>query len=166
LQQEEEGGPDPEKQQLQQMVQQLQGVIQSKAAEKQAEAQAKGQIDLQKTQLQESAETQRHREDNETKLAVAELGAKMDRLALFLEERARLGVQGADQIAQHTDIQHEAVQNELDRQHEKELALQQHAQALQQGAQGHQQALEQGQQAGEQQMAQNEQQAALQPKAE
>lgn len=31
--------------------------------------------------------------DNETKIAVAELGAKIERLALFLEERARVGVQ-------------------------------------------------------------------------
>lgn len=39
------------------------------------------------------AQLEAKKADNETKLAVAELGAKVERLALFLEERARLGVQ-------------------------------------------------------------------------
>jgi len=60
--------------------------------------------------------------DNETKLAVAELGAKVDRLALFLEERARVGVQG----------------------HEVGMAAMQQQHALEMGEQGHAQSLEAG----------------------
>lgn len=59
LQPQEDGGPNPQVMALQQQVMQLQQALESKVAEKQAEAQAKGQIDLQKTQLQEQAESQR-----------------------------------------------------------------------------------------------------------
>lgn len=52
--------------------------------------------------------------DNETKLAVAELGAKVDRLGLFMEERSRLWIHA-----------HEAAQADLDRQHKADLAAQQ-----------------------------------------
>lgn len=149
LQPQEEGGPNPQLQAAQQQIQQLQQALQSKVAEKQAEAQAKGQIDLTKTQLQESADTQRNRENNETKLAVAELGAKMDRLALFLEERARLGVQGADAHAQATDNAHDVGMAALEHQHALAEGQQAHGQALEQGAQGHQAALAQGQQAAD-----------------
>ncbi len=136
LQPQEEGGPDPQLQAAQQKIQALEQAIQSKQAEKQAEVAAKGQFELQKTSLQESAETQRSRENNETKLAVAELGAKVDRLALFLEERARLGVQIQDAHTQATDNAHEAGMAAID-----------HAHALAQGQQDHEQTLEQGQQA-------------------
>jgi portal protein len=86
--------------------------------------------------------------DNETKIAVAELGAKVDRLALFLEERARLGVQAeADRGRAHevamAGVAHQqgleasdqqaataAEQAEANRQHEAEMAKQQ---AQQQG---------------------------------
>lgn len=105
----------------------------------------KNQTDLQKTQMQEQAEMIRNRENNEVKLAVAEIGAKVDRMALFLEERARLGLQMQDQA-------HEVGLTAMEQQHEKDLAAQQH-----------QQGLEQQQQQGVQQMAVNEQQAALQP---
>lgn len=103
----------------------------------------KNRADLEKTKIQESEETKRvqmkqvgddarTRADNETKLAVAELGAKVDRLALFLEERARLGLQAQ-----------EGTESELTRQHERQMAMLEHQQALQQAAQGHQQALQQ-----------------------
>lgn len=106
----------------------------------------KNQSDLEKTKIQESEETKRTmikqqaedsrtRADNETKLAVAELGAKVDRLSLFLEERARLGLQ-----------MQEGTESEMDRQHQRAMAAQQHAQTLQQGDQAHQQALVQGDQ--------------------
>jgi hypothetical protein len=86
--------------------------------------------------------------DNETKIAVAELGAKVDRLALFLEERARLGVQQeADRARAHdvamAGVAHQqglesseqqaataAEQAEANRAHEAEMAKQQ---AQQQG---------------------------------
>jgi len=120
----------------------------------------KNKTDLEKTKIQESEETKRMgmrqqaedsrtRADNETKLAVAELGAKMDRLALFLEERARLGLQ----------IQ-EGTESELQRGHDRQMAEVQHQQQLQQAAQGHQQQLEQGQQGHEQALEQQDQQQA------
>ncbi len=68
----------------------------------------------------EAAKTQA---DNETKLAVAELGAKVDRLALFLEERARLGVQG-----------HEVGMAAVDQQHQREMAESGHARQMEAGA--------------------------------
>ena len=130
--------------------------------------------DLKKAGMQESAETERAmaklqadeektRADNETRLAVAELGAKVDRLALFFEERQRLGVQSHE----HNILTRE-------QQHEREMAAQQHAQALQQGQQqtegaliqgeqGQQHALEQGEQGHAQALDQAAQQAALQP---
>jgi len=120
----------------------------------------KNKTDLEKTKIQESEETKRMgmrqqaedsrtRADNETKLAVAELGAKMDRLALFLEERARLGLQ----------IQ-EGTESEIQRGHDRQMAEVQHQQQLQQAAQGHQQQLEQGQQGHEQALEQQDQQQA------
>jgi hypothetical protein len=86
---------------------------------------------------------------NETKLAVAELGAKIERIALFLEERARLGVQ--DHEAEMAEAEHQrgleasdmahaqglesaeaqaglsAEQAEAQRAHEAEMAAQQGA---------------------------------------
>jgi len=114
----------------------------------------KNLADLKKTQLQETAEThrtqiqtaadlQQHRADNETKLAVAELGAKMDRLALFLEERARLGVQANDNAQAEHDRAHELGMAAVAHEQAMQQGDQQQQNALEQGAQGHQQALEQ-----------------------
>lgn len=125
-----------------------------------AKTQMQSDADLKKTQIQEDAETQRmalkeSREDartaadNETKLAVAELGAKVERLALFLEERARLGVE-----------HNQALQADADRQHEAQLSSQEHAQSLEQSDVQQQQALE-AQQLGHQQAL--EQQVAATP---
>lgn len=115
----------------------------------------KNQTDLHKTQIQEAAENARTQANNETKLAVAELGAKVDRLSLFLEERERLGLQTHEGATMALEHQQETAQTLLEQQHERDMAAQQH-----------QQALEQGQQQGAQQMAQNEQQAALNPPSE
>lgn len=144
----EDGQPSP--QQIQQLMQENQALkqqlgqaakaIQGKQVEKQAEQQGKLQI----ATLQESAETQRNRENNETRLAVAELGAKVDRLALFFEERERLGVHDHDRRLAAADAGHE--------EHMADLA---HRQALTVGAQQHAQGLEAQQQ-----------QAALEPPAE
>jgi len=101
-----------------------------------AKERAKGEIDLRKTTVQEQAEDERNRRDNETKLAVAELGAKMDRLSLFLEERARLGVQdheareseldrGHDAALSHADAEHEAAQVAAQQQHDASMAAMQ-----------------------------------------
>jgi hypothetical protein len=92
--------------------------------------------------LSEAFDTRRAREDNETKLAVAELGAKVDRLALFLEERARLGVQGHDAGMAAADRQHQVGMAQLAHAQALEQGTQDQANALEQGAQAHQQALE------------------------
>ncbi len=105
----------------------------------------KNKTDLEKVKLQEVAESERrraeldskeamNRADNETRLAVAELGAKVDRLTLFLEERNRIGVQLGDQA--------EAA---AAREHEVGMAGMQHQQGLEASQVGHEQALEQAQ---------------------
>ena len=130
------------KQKLSELEQAAQGMhqaLQTKQVENAAKvqiAQGRDAMTLHKTQM-----------DNETKLAVAELGAKVDRLSLFLAERARLGVQTHDEGLAGAQAAHE-------------LQLQQegHAQQLAQGQQtaanqsaladqGQQHSLEQGQQA-------------------
>jgi len=134
LRDEEEGGEDPEKQAMQQQIQQLQQALEGKHAEEQAKQQAQMQIASMKMQSEErqtaaDLEFQRWKiqTEAETKIAVAELGAKVDRLALFLEERARIGTQ-------ETDIAHEATQNEHDRQHEAALSALEHQQAIEQAS--------------------------------
>ncbi len=57
--------------------------------------------------MQEDAESQRAAADRETKITVAELGAKIDRMALFLEERARIGTQQHDMAMASADAAHE-----------------------------------------------------------
>jgi hypothetical protein len=102
--------PSPREQQLQQQLQHVSGQLQQATQiiqTKQIETQAKGEIDLQKTHLQETYEMERNRADNETKIAVAELGAKVDRLALFMEERGRLGLQVSDANEADAQRQHE-----------------------------------------------------------
>ncbi len=63
--------------------------------------------------------------DNETKIAVAELGAKVDRLALFLEERARIGVQSHEGAMASADAGHEMDMARLE--HENTMAQSQQA---------------------------------------
>ncbi len=104
---------------------------------------------LQIAQLHEQAETERHREDNETRLAVAELGAKVDRIGLFLEERARLGAQAHEIGMAGMSHVGDAQQAALSHQQTLQQGQQDHQQALQQAQQGHEHALEQGQQAAD-----------------
>lgn len=112
--------------QLQQENQQLQQQLANGPVEK-------AKIDAASRERIALAQIDAKRADNETKLAVAELGAKVDRLALFLEERARLGVQ-----------LHEASQAAHDRAHEAALAAMDHAHSLAAGEQAHEQGLEAG----------------------
>ncbi len=99
---------------LEHQVQQAQQLLQQlgpKAEGKQLESDTKIKIEEMRQMTsagEQAAETHRDREANETKLAVAELGAKVDRLALFLEERARLGMQGADAASQASSQAHDA----------------------------------------------------------
>jgi hypothetical protein len=125
------GAFDPKDQMIQQLQQKLQQagqIIQGKQAEKAAEMGGKMQI----AHMQETFETQRHREDNETKLAVAELGAKVDRLALFLEERGRVGAQIHEAGMQQTDQAHEAALAHAQAGHEQDQAAQEQAMQTQQ----------------------------------
>lgn len=116
--------------------------------------QIKAQAMMAKAQLDHAATLEKTRMDNETKLAVAELGAKIDRLSLFLDERARLGLQDQQAAQQASQQGHEASQADLQRQHDQQMGAQghaqdmqqsqlSHAQALDQSAQGHQQTLDQ-----------------------
>jgi hypothetical protein len=99
-------------QQLTQVLQQAQQQVQAKTLE----LQSKQQIAL----LQEQGDSQRAREANETKLAVAALTAKFQSMehamTLFAEERARLGAQ-----------QHERAIDAVDAAREVRLAGRQHA---------------------------------------
>lgn len=136
----EQQGPTPEQAsqmqaQIQELTQKLQEAEQALQADK-VKAQAtldKAHVDAGSREKIAAAQIEAKRMDNETKLAVAELGAKVDRLALFLEERARLGVQ-----------QHEAEQAGLGRQHDVGMAAMTGEQQAQASAQGHAQTLEQG----------------------
>jgi hypothetical protein len=125
------GAFDPKDQMIQSLQQKLQQagqIIEGKQAEKAAEMGGKMQI----AQMQETFETQRHREDNETKLAVAELGAKVDRLALFLEERGRVGAQIHEAGMQQGDQAHEAAMAHAQAGHEQDMGAQDAAMQTQQ----------------------------------
>lgn len=104
----------------QQVIEGLTQAVQQLEQEKQAkfvEQQGKLQIEREKQQ----AENQRNTEDNEVRLAVAELGAKVDRIALFLEESRLVGArQDAQREAQH------------DRAHDVAMAAMNHDQTLEQ----------------------------------
>jgi len=78
--------------QAQQQIQQLQAELQ-KAAKPTAVEEIRQQGQSERTHLELLADREKLHIESETKIAVAELGAKVDRLALFLEERARIGVQ-------------------------------------------------------------------------
>ncbi len=163
-----EPGQPPTPQMLQQQQAQAQALQQENGQLKQAieTDQAKQQATIDKAHI-DAASREKIREmelaferyklqvDSETKMTVAELGAKVDRLTLFLEERARLGVQA-----------HEATQAAHDRTHDVVLAEQEHQHALEQGDVTHQQQLEAGAVSSEQAMAQAEHAQAIAPEAE
>ncbi len=116
---------------LEQKLQQATQVIQElgpKAQGKQLESDTKIRIEQMRQESDagaEAAETIRQREANETKLAVAELGAKVDRLSLFLEERARLGAQQADAASQASAQAHDVGMGAMEHGHALEQGDQQ-----------------------------------------
>jgi hypothetical protein len=127
--------------QVQQLHQQLQAAAQEiKQGTAKEQMKLEGQMAIER--MKQEFEDRRAARDSETKITVAELGAKVDRLTLFLEERARLGMQ-----------QQEAHEAAKDRIHDVNMAR--HAAATQAAAadQAHEQALEQGQQGVEGQLA-------------
>ena len=125
--------------QLEQAAQQMHQALETKQVENAAKvqiAQGKDAASLQKAQM-----------DNETKLAVAELGAKVDRLSLFLEERARLGVQQHDEGLAGAQAAHEMQLQQVAHQQQMAQGQQQAGNQAALADQGHGQALEQQQQA-------------------
>lgn len=160
-----QGDPNQIKQQAAQLHQQVQDMGQKlqQAGQiiqtKQVEAQSREKI----MTLQLASKERIAAADREAKIAVAELGAKVDRLSLFLEERARIGLQDAT-----------ATQALHDRAHDVGMAAQDHANALQQGqataanaadasTQDHQEALDAGQQGHQNTLEQGQQAADLAP---
>ncbi len=87
--------------------------------------------------------------DREVKLGVAELGAKVDRLELFMQESQLAGARAHEAGMAAADAAHEAAMSQME--HQQTLEQGQQAQAGQQALsdQGHQQQLEQGQQAAD-----------------
>jgi hypothetical protein len=144
-----EGQMDP--QQAQATIAQLQQELQ-KLQPEQVKAQTtiqKAQIDAQAKQQATAATLEGKRMDNETKLAIAELGAKIDRIGLFYEERARVGLEG-----------HDVGMSAVQQAHERDMAAASHQRALEQGETAHAQALEASQQQGEMSTEQAEAQRA------
>ena len=127
-------------QQMQQQIQQLQQALGQAAQEKQAKV-VEQQGKLQIATLQEQAETQRSRESNEVKLAVAELSARVERLALFLEESRMVGTR-AHEVAT-AGVQHALTRQESLHQRAHDVALGAADAAMERAlsAQEHQQAL-------------------------
>lgn len=139
----QQNDPRAIQQQMGQMKQQLEHVTQ--AAQQMDQVIKTDQVKAQNAkdlkQMDIDFQREKAQRDSETKIAVAELGAKVDRLSLFIEERMRLGIQANDQA-------HEAEQANIDRMHAVDTSAQDHQNALQQGqaATGNQAALaEQGQ---------------------
>jgi hypothetical protein len=158
------GGPDPaqlqqENGQLKQQVQHAESVMQDQESQlkgKQAELASREKI----AQLQIDSKERMAALDRETKITVAELGAKIDRIALFLEERGRIGAHLAASAVQASDQLHEHVQADLARTNANDQAAQ--AQTHEVGmaaagagaasdaqAAGHENTLAQGQQAAD-----------------
>lgn len=155
---------------LQQQLQQAGQVIQTKQVEQQGKmaiAQVDNKADLQKAAL-----------DRETKLAVAEIQAQakqaLQDMALFYEERSRIGAQiheramGGQDIAHNVhlaklDAAHQSIENTKDRIHEHVQAKAAAAAGAQASAQQHAQGLDAQQQAHEQGMESQQQAADLAP---
>lgn len=130
--------------------QQLKEILRQAAQEKQAKVvEQQGKFSIAK--MEEDAETQRAALDREAKIAVAEIAAQakqsLQDMALFYEERARIGAHlheqamgGAEAMhAQHLARQAAAtasIEATKDRVHERALADAAHQQALEQGAAG------------------------------
>jgi hypothetical protein len=113
---------------------QLKGILQQAAQEKQGKVvEQEGKFKI--VQLQEAAETMRSRESNETKMAVAELGAKVERLALLIMESREAGTRHATTVAHMVDTAHDAAQRERDRAHERVTLALEHTAGLEAASQ-------------------------------
>jgi hypothetical protein len=145
-------------QQLQQKLQQAEQAIQNKTVEKQADLQGKKEIEGMRLDF----ERWKVEHQDETKVAVAELGAKVERLTLFLQERARLGL-ALDKAA---DRAHEKVESAHDRVHELNKEIVSHAKESSLTAQAHLHAKDQADQSHGHTLEASEQAADLAPEPE
>lgn len=140
----DDGAQDPAalQQQLQMMQQQMQAL--SQLADK-------NRTDLMKTKMSADRDMQiaQFSESEETKRLQMKLAADIEKARIAAaKQSADLAAEAHEErIALGVNVVHEQTQNELDRQHERQMAAVQHQQALEQGEQAHGQALEQGQQA-------------------
>lgn len=158
------GGPDPaqlqqENAQLKQRVQHAEAVMQEQDGQlkgKQAEIASKEKI----AEMEIASKERIAALDRETKISVAELSAKVTRMELFLDERARIGAHLADAASQASDQLHEHVQADLSRlhaadqttraqQHDVGMAAANAGAAAEAQAAAHANTLEQGQQAAD-----------------
>lgn len=126
--QQKDGKVDPRQLQHEnaQLKQQLQHAEQAMEQEHQAATGKQAELDT-KVKITEleiaskeriaAADRQEKALDRETKETVAELGAKVTRLELFYEERARIGAHLEDRAAQASTELHDHTQAELERQH-------------------------------------------------
>lgn len=119
--------------QLEQQIQQMQQALQE-ATQAVATDQAKQASALEIKRMDLEFQREKLKAESETKITVAELGAKIERIALFLEERARLGVEAEQAQA---------------RSHEVALNDRQHAQGMEASAAGSEQAMAQAEHAQE-----------------
>jgi hypothetical protein len=121
--------------------QHLKSLLQQAAQEKEAkvvEQQGKFQIEKYKT----DATSQDKAADREVKLVVAELMAKVDRMALLLEASAKIGVRLDEHHAAAADRHHAAVEGVKDRVHEDIQQVKDRAHEHVQSALDHDRALE------------------------
>jgi hypothetical protein len=95
------------------------------------------------------ADLLKSREANETKIAVAELSAKVKDMELFLEERARLGKDAHETALATAAAGHDEVMADKAHQQAQELAAQQAAQGMAAAEQGQAHTLESQQQAAD-----------------
>ncbi len=134
-QDEEEGGPDPEKQMLMQQVQQLQQALEGKQAEEQAKQQAQTQRELTKAQMDGQTAMEKARIDAMVRIEVAKINAQ----AGLTEASIKAGTMDqGHQVARDEQLignDHELRVQAIDHDHERELASLSHEQALEQGAQ-------------------------------
>jgi hypothetical protein len=119
-------------QELEQLASKLAEEIRTEAVKAQAAKEIKSmELSFQREKLER---------ESETKITVAELGAKVDRLQLFLEERARIGLE----MQQVVDQAHAREEAERDRAHAVGQSVLEHTLEQQRSAQDHQEALAQG----------------------
>lgn len=147
----EDGQPNPQQlqQKMQQMGQELGaakdavGKLSQEIATKKADLESKERI----AKMDNDTKLEIARKDREVKLGVAELGAKVDRLELFMEESQLVGARAADAAEADKQRAHDLGMAHVGAATAAVGSAQDHGEALNAGAQGHAQALESQEQA-------------------